>query len=73
MYYSDYTIRLLQQDRLREAARLRAQNDLIRDASEAVVDEHQAGLISQIKNLIRTSDESSQPQEANDVRRAPAL
>ena len=34
MYMSDYTVQLLHDERLREAAESRSQRDLIRDASE---------------------------------------
>lgn len=70
MYVNDYNAQLLHQDRLRDAANLRAQSELIRDASEPVPNEIQAGLLYSIRNWIQTR---IQQQEVTDVRRAHAV
>ena len=71
MYMSDYQLKLLHEDRLREAARLRAQKDLIRDINEQAPNEVQGNLLQQIKQLVRV--ENRQPQQENrDVRPAHA-
>ncbi len=68
---TDYQLQLLHEDRLREAARLRAQNELIRDASEPMTDEMQSSLLQRIKQVMRV--ENRQPvQENRDVRPAHA-
>jgi len=74
MYVSDYTLQLLHEDRLRDAAKRYSQLELIRDASEQVPDERQSGLLHQMKQLMRRSNHvQTQPQDCNDVRPAHAI
>ena len=75
MYLSDYTVQLLHQDRLRDAAKRQAQLELIRDAAEQTPDVRQGGLLHQMKQLMsrRSNHVQAQPQEVNDARRAHAL
>lgn len=68
--FNDYTVQLLHKDRLRDAASHRAQSDLIRDASEPVPNEIQAGLLHDLRQWMHAR--SHQSQEAADVRRAHA-
>ena len=74
MYVSDYTVQLLHQDRLRDAAKRYSQLELIRDASEQAPNEIQGGLLVHLKQWMHVKNHAqNQPQEVNDVRRAHAI
>jgi len=75
MYVSDYTIQLLHEDRLRDAAKRRNQLELIRDAAEQTPEVIEGGLLHQIKQLMtrRSNHVQLQPQDCNDVRPAHAI
>jgi hypothetical protein len=74
MYVSEYTMQLLHEDRLRDAAKRYAQLELIRDASEQAPDERQSGLLHQFKQLMHLGNRvQTQPQDCNDVRPAHAI
>ena len=72
MYYSHYTVMLLHQDRLREAARRYAQSGLFYDASEVIPNESHEGLIVRIKQWMQRTNQRRE-QETVDVCGAPAL
>lgn len=69
MYVSDYTVQLLHQDRLRDAER-RQKLYMLRDATEQAPNMVEAGLVYQIKQLLRSKNRQ---QEVRDVRRATAV
>ena len=69
--YNDYTVQLMHQDRLREAAKHHSQSELIRDASEPVPNIVEAGLLHDIRHWMQAR--SHQPQETADVRHAHAI
>jgi hypothetical protein len=69
--YNDYSVQLMHEDRLRDAAKLRSQSELIRDASEPVPNEFQAGLLYDIRQWMQAR--SHQTQETADVRHAHAI
>jgi hypothetical protein len=71
MNVSDYSVQLLHQDRLRDAANRRAQNDLIRDANEPAPNVIETGLLQNVRQWLQAR--SHQPQENADVRRAHAM
>jgi len=66
-----HTVQLLHEDRLRDAEKRRAQNDLIRDASEPMPNEHSMNLVEQVKEWVQTRNH--QQQEVTNVRRAKAI
>ena len=74
MYVSDYSLQLLHEDRLRDAAKRYAQLELIRDASEPTPDVRYEGLLHQLKHLMhRTNHAQTQTQDCSDVRPAHAI
>ena len=73
MYVSDYSLQLLHQDRLRDAAKRQAHMELIRDASEQAPDIQQDGLLVHLKQWMHVRNQRQvQPQDCNDARPAHA-
>jgi hypothetical protein len=75
MYMPDpATVRILHQDRLRDAAKRRLELQLIREADEQTPTLIQGGLLQQIKHLMHVGKRvQPQPQDCNDVRPAHAI
>ena len=72
MIESPYTVRLLHEDKVREAMKHSSNSQLIRDISEPVPNVYEEGLLPRIRQWI--SSRRNRPTEAvTDVRRAPAL
>ena len=74
MYVPNYTLALLHEDRLRDTTKSHSQWNLLRDANEQSPTIIQMGLLHQMTQWLRRSNRAqTQPQEANDVRRAHAV
>jgi hypothetical protein len=65
-FVSDYSVQLLHEERLRDAERRRAQNDLLRDPSEPMPNERRVSLVEQVREWMQARNH--QPQEVTDVR-----
>ncbi len=72
MYQSPYLVQILHEDRVREAMKTASSNRRVYDASEAVPNEYQDGLLHRIARWMNVKNTQSQ-QETRDARRAHAL
>src|SRR5262249_15675469 len=71
---SPYTVKLLHEDKLRDAAKRYRQLELIRNATEQPLDEYQNGLIRQMTRWLHgKSTVQTQSQDCNDGRPAHAI
>jgi len=74
MYVPNYAFTLLHEDRVGDATKRHAQQNLLRDPNEQSPTIIQMGLLHQVTQWLRRGNHAqTQLQETNDVRRAHAI